>query len=77
LSNFGLIAGRHASLIVMPPQVAILGVGRITMQPVQAGETVALHRAMPLSLTFDHRAVTGGMAARFLRAVIADLESAA
>jgi pyruvate dehydrogenase E2 component (dihydrolipoamide acetyltransferase) len=77
LSNFGLIAGRHASLIVMPPQVAILGVGRITMQPVQAGETVALHRAMPLSLTFDHRAVTGGMAARFLRAMIADLESAA
>jgi len=29
---------------------------------------------LPLSLTFDHRAITGGMAARFLRAVIADLE---
>lgn len=77
LSNFGSIAGRHASLIVMPPQVAILGVGRMVIQPVQAGEGVALHRAVPLSLTFDHRAITGGMAARFLRAVMTDLESAA
>ena len=76
LSNFGSIAGRHATLIVMPPQVAILGVGRIVMQPVQTSDGVALHRALPLSLTFDHRAVTGGMAARFLRAVIADLEAA-
>ena len=36
LSNFGSIAGRHAALIVMPPQVAILGVGRTFMLPVQA-----------------------------------------
>jgi pyruvate dehydrogenase E2 component (dihydrolipoamide acetyltransferase) len=77
LSNFGSIAGRHASLIVMPPQVAILGVGRTVAHAVQSGNGIALRRALPLSLTFDHRAVTGGMAARFLRAVIADLETAA
>lgn len=77
LSNFGSIIGRHASLIVMPPQVAILGVGRSVAQAVQTNNGVALHRALPLSLTFDHRAVTGGIAARFLRAVIADLEAAA
>jgi pyruvate dehydrogenase E2 component (dihydrolipoamide acetyltransferase) len=77
LSNFGTIAGRHASLIVMPPQVAILGVGRITDQPVRSGNTHSLHRMIPLSLTFDHRAVTGGEAARFVRAVIDDLESPA
>lgn len=77
LSNFGSIAGRHASLIVMPPQVAILGVGRTVMHPVQADSGIVLHRALPLSLTFDHRAVTGGMVARFMRAVIADLEAAA
>jgi pyruvate dehydrogenase E2 component (dihydrolipoamide acetyltransferase) len=78
LSNFGSISGRHAALIIMPPQVAILGVGRMTARPVPtAGGGLALHRALPLSLTFDHRAVTGGMAARFLRAVIADLETAA
>ena len=77
LSNFGPIAGRHASLIVMPPQVAILGVGRIAAHAVRGGNGIALHRILPLSLTFDHRAVTGGMAARLLRVVIADLESAA
>ncbi|MCT8974819.1 dihydrolipoamide acetyltransferase family protein [Microbaculum marinisediminis] len=65
LSNFGTIAGHHAALIVMPPQVAILGVGRMVTRPV---------RALPLSLSFDHRAVTGGEAARFLRAVMDDLE---
>lgn len=77
LSNFGSIAGRHAALIVMPPQVAILGAGRTAMQPVATAAGLALHRSLPLSLTFDHRAITGGMAARFLRAVIADLEAAA
>ena len=77
LSNFGSIVGHHASLIVMPPQVAILGVGRIVARPVASNNGIALHRALPLSLTFDHRAITGGMAARFLRAVIADLERAA
>lgn len=77
LSNFGSIAGRHSSLIVMPPQVAILGAGRISARPVRSPDgTIALHRALPLSLTFDHRAVTGGMAARFLRAVIKNLMDA-
>lgn len=74
LSNFGSIAGSHASLIVVPPQVAILGAGRIGVRPVRIdGGSIALHRVLPLSLTFDHRAVSGGMAARFLRAVMADL----
>ena len=44
---------------------------------VRSGDGLALHRMLPLSLTFDHRAVTGGEAARFLRAVIADLEKSA
>jgi 2-oxoisovalerate dehydrogenase E2 component (dihydrolipoyl transacylase) len=78
MSNFGSIAGRHATLIIVPPQVAILGVGRTAPQPAQAAEgSIALHRALPLSLTFDHRAITGGTAARFLRAVMTDLEGAA
>ena len=76
LSNFGTIAGRHAALIIVPPQVAIVGAGRITSQAVRAGAGIALHRMLPISLTFDHRAVAGGEAARFLRAVIVDLERA-
>ena len=75
LSNFGTIAGRHAMLIIVPPQVAILGAGRPAARPVKSAEGgIALHRALPLSLTFDHRIITGGTAARFLRAVITDLE---
>jgi pyruvate dehydrogenase E2 component (dihydrolipoamide acetyltransferase) len=74
LSNFGTIAGRHAALIVMPPQVAILGAGRISGSSEWTDGRQPLRRALPLSLTFDHRAVTGGEAARFLHAVIVDLE---
>jgi len=74
LSNFGTIAGRHAALVVLPPQVAILGVGRIIERAVRSETGLLLRRMLPLSLTFDHRAVTGGDAARFLRAVMTDLE---
>jgi 2-oxoisovalerate dehydrogenase E2 component (dihydrolipoyl transacylase) len=76
LSNFGMFAGRFAALVILPPQVAILGAGRITERPVVADGKVAAHRILPLSLTFDHRAVTGGEAARFLKAAIEDLEKA-
>jgi len=78
LSNFGMLAGRYAALMVVPPQVAILGAGRMERRVVAAavGDAVSVRRALPLSLTFDHRAVTGGEAARFLAAVIKDLEQA-
>jgi 2-oxoisovalerate dehydrogenase E2 component (dihydrolipoyl transacylase) len=74
LSNFGMFAGRFAALVIVPPQVAILGAGRMTPQAVVADGKLVAHRILPLSLTFDHRAVTGGEAARFLRAAIEDLE---
>jgi 2-oxoisovalerate dehydrogenase E2 component (dihydrolipoyl transacylase) len=74
LSNFGSIAGRYAAPIVVPPQVAIVSAGRIRRQVVAAGEAPAIHAVMPISITFDHRAVSGGEAARFLAAVIAALE---
>lgn len=77
LSNFGMIAGRYAAPVVLPPTVAILGAGRIRREIVadDEGHPVA-RRMLPLSLTFDHRVVTGGEAARFLGAVIADLRRA-
>lgn len=76
LSNFGTLGGRYASPVVVPPQVAIIGAGRIRDEPVAVDRGVVVHPIMPLSLTFDHRAVTGGEAARFLRALIAALEQA-
>ncbi|MBS9717743.1 dihydrolipoamide acetyltransferase family protein [Pseudohalocynthiibacter aestuariivivens] len=74
LSNFGMIGGEHAVLVVVPPQVAILGAGRITDAIVVAEGAPAVRRLLPLSLTFDHRVVTGGEAARFLAALRAHLE---
>lgn len=75
LSNFGTIGAKYAAPIVMPPTVAILGAGRIREQVLAVNGQPAVHRVLPLSLTFDHRCVTGGEAARFLMAVVADLES--
>lgn len=74
LSNFGMFGGRHADLVVVPPQVAILGAGRAEPRAVAVAGRVAVHRVLPLSLTFDHRVVTGVEAARFLNAVVAALE---
>ncbi len=76
LTNYGTIAGRYAAPIVVPPTVAILGAGRIRDQVVAVAGAPAVHRVLPVSLTFDHRAVTGGEAGRFLNAVIVDLELA-
>ncbi|HTV44035.1 MAG TPA: dihydrolipoamide acetyltransferase family protein [Stellaceae bacterium] len=76
LSNFGMFAGHFAALVVVPPQVAILGAGRIAPRVVITDGRPAAHRMLPLSLTFDHRAVTGGEAARFLQAALGELERA-
>jgi pyruvate dehydrogenase E2 component (dihydrolipoamide acetyltransferase) len=75
LSNFGMIAGLHAALVIMPPQVAIIGAGRILGRLALAGGAPKALRLLPLSLTFDHRALTGGEAARFLKAMVQALEA--
>ncbi|HUQ53170.1 MAG TPA: dihydrolipoamide acetyltransferase family protein, partial [Gammaproteobacteria bacterium] len=74
LSNFGTFGGRYANPIVQPPTVAILGAGRVRKEVVAHDGQPAVHPVLPLSLTFDHRAVTGGEATRFVAQVIADLE---
>ncbi|MDH3376986.1 MAG: 2-oxo acid dehydrogenase subunit E2 [Gammaproteobacteria bacterium] len=75
LSNFGMIGGRYAAPVVVPPTVAILGAGRVRDAVVAVDGAATVRRIMPLSLTFDHRAVTGGEAGRFLAAAIESLES--
>ena len=74
LSNFGMISGQYAALVIVPPQVAILGAGRISSRVKINGNQAIEQRILPLSLTFDHRVVTGGEAARFLAAVMESLE---
>jgi 2-oxoisovalerate dehydrogenase E2 component (dihydrolipoyl transacylase) len=58
----------------VPPQVAIVGAGRVAPRVVAHEGQPAVRRVLPLSLTFDHRVVTGGEAARFLMAIKSELE---
>jgi 2-oxoisovalerate dehydrogenase E2 component (dihydrolipoyl transacylase) len=74
LSNFGMIGGRFANLVIVPPQVAIVGAGRISQRVVAHQGQPAVRRAFPLSLTFDPRVITGGEAARFLVVLKSHLE---
>ena len=74
LSNFGMIAGRYATPVVVPPMVAILGSGRLSRDVIAVDNGFEAHLRMPLSLTFDHRCVTGGEAARFMAVALGDLE---
>ena len=73
LSNFGMFAGRYATPVVVPPTVAIVGAGKLSHDVVAVIGGIEVHRRMPISLTFDHRAATGGEAARFLKAMLDDL----
>lgn len=75
LSNFGTMGGRHAALVVVPPQVAIIGAGRARQAVVPHHGEITIRRLLPLSLTFDHRVVMGGEATRFLNALKHDLEA--
>ncbi|MGH8233495.1 MAG: dihydrolipoamide acetyltransferase family protein [Rhodanobacteraceae bacterium] len=73
LSNFGMFAGRYATPVVVPPCVAIVGAGKLSHDVVAVMGGIEVHRRMPISVTFDHRAATGGEAARFLKAILDDL----
>lgn len=76
LSNFGIFAGRYANPIIVPPTVAILGIGRVREEPCAFKGQVVIKKILPLSLSVDHRAVTGGEASRFLATVIENLATA-
>ena len=76
LSNFGKFAGRYATPVVTPPCVAIVAAGTLRHEVVPVLGGMEVHRIIPISLTFDHRACTGGEAARFLKAMLQDLARA-
>lgn len=66
ISNLGGIGGRHFSPIVNPPEVAILGITRASMEPIWDGEAFQPVLMCPLDLSYDHRVINGADAARFL-----------
>jgi pyruvate dehydrogenase E2 component (dihydrolipoamide acetyltransferase) len=75
ISNLGAIGGTYSTPIINPPEVAILLVGRSRNVPQIVGDTVEARLMMPLSITYDHRAVDGAAAARFLNEVKAYLSA--
>ncbi len=66
ITSYGSIGGLHSRPLILPPQVAILGIGRVHQEPVVRDEEVVSAQVLPLSLAFDHRVSDGAYAARFL-----------
>jgi len=76
ISNLGAIGGQYSTPIVNVPEVAILLVGRSRKLPVvMPDDSIKARLMMPLSLSYDHRLVDGGTAARFLNDIIGYLEA--
>ena len=69
ITNLGMYGIDAFTPIINLPQTAILGVGRIVAKPAVVDDQVVPRKLMTLSLTFDHRAVDGGPAARFLNTI--------
>ncbi len=66
ISNQGGIGGAHFTPIVNKPEVAILGLGRGALKAVVRGDKIEARLMMPLGLSYDHRVIDGGAAARFI-----------
>ncbi len=73
ISSLGGIGGRGFTPIVNTPEVGILGVSKLTTQPVFKNGNFEPRKMLPLSLSYDHRAVNGGDAGRFLTFVVEQL----
>ena len=74
ISNQGAIGGAHFTPIVNKPEVAILGLGRGALQPVVREGKVEIRLMTPIGLSYDHRVIDGGTAARFTVDLIAALQ---
>ena len=74
ITNYGALGGIYGTPIINYPEVAILGVGKMKEMPVVRDGKMEIRKILNLALSFDHRVVDGGEAARFLNTVIARLE---
>jgi len=74
ITNVGGIGGMFATPIINYPEVAILGLHKITKRPVVKDNQITIRDMTYLSLSFDHRVLDGAMAARFINAIKQYLE---
>jgi pyruvate dehydrogenase E2 component (dihydrolipoamide acetyltransferase) len=70
VTSYGSIGGLFAVPVINYPEAAILGVGRISKQPVVTNNELAIGTILPLSLSVDHRIADGGETSRFLNSVM-------
>jgi len=75
ITNVGMMGIESFTPILNAPEVAILGVGGISLKPVMKGDQVVHVQAINLSLTVDHQAVDGADGARFLKDLAEALEN--
>lgn len=75
ISNQGSIGGSHFTPIIYAPQVAILGVGQGQQKALVVEGKIAVRTVLPLCLAYDHRVLDGANAVRFLKDVVAGLQS--
>src|SRR5919197_175874 len=75
ISNQGSIGGSPFTPIIYAPQVAILGVGEGGPKPIVMDGKVAVRSILPLCLAYDHRVLDGANAVRFMKDIIAGIES--
>lgn len=66
ITNYGAIGASHGIPVIKHPEVAILGVGKITKKPVVVDNEIVIRDILPISLCIDHRVIDGGDAGRFL-----------
>jgi len=74
ITNQGAIGGAHFTPIINKPEVAILGLGRGAMKPVARDGKVEVRMMTPLGLSYDHRVIDGGAAARFMVDLVKAME---
>lgn len=74
ITNFGSFGSLFATPVINQPQVAILGLGAITKEPVVVDDAIAIRSMMYLALTFDHRLIDGALGDQFCQKVKAVLE---
>jgi pyruvate dehydrogenase E2 component (dihydrolipoamide acetyltransferase) len=74
VTNQGAIGSAHFTPIINKPEVAILGLGRGAMKPVARDGKVEVRMMTPLGLSYDHRVIDGGAAARFMVDLVAALQ---
>ena len=75
ISNQGGIGGAHFTPIVNKPEVAILGLGKGATKPIVHENKIEPRMMLPLGLSYDHRVIDGGVAARFMVDLVKAIEN--